>query len=487
MKVIHGFWTPTDTQAFIQSGRFSIWVESDETRRVSKKTLHPYHLTEKPCLDFITQELSLTLTTDNASGYRGLQLPTYKGEPLPSPELAVVLPEDDEAVAWLPWEVFCVDLAKPIKDINNIHFLACYQAANTRVASDFLFWYYFSQSLKNILYKDQFIPALLAHEVKKKREFYRYWHIVSPQYESLLHQAVSQMPLACSLGYEPESLLRHFAEVCISDILDYALSRLPATFNDKVRGNLSLVLSSIQLNKPLALMTDALATKYCQWQHKLIGKATDTGLQLGFQLYEAKPSEPEQWLLAFFIGSQQDPSTKYALQDYWPPQSAQKALVKQQFGAHVEQQVLLQLALAAKIYPKLWDGMETSRPDSVCLSLDEAFEFLKESAWVLEDAGYKIVIPAWLTPKGRQRAKLRMRTAGKSPAKNTSATSYLSLDNLIDYQYELAMGEHSVSPEEWQQLVESKTPLVHFRGQWVELDRDKNARNVIALAATTAR
>ncbi len=30
-----------------------------------------------------------------------------------------------------------------------------------------------------------------------------------------------------------------------------------------------------------------------------------------------------------------------------------------------------------------------------------------------------------------------------------------------------------MSAEEWQRLVESKTPLVRFRGQWVELDRDK--------------
>ncbi|MGL4880600.1 MAG: SNF2-related protein, partial [Waterburya sp.] len=33
--------------------------------------------------------------------------------------------------------------------------------------------------------------------------------------------------------------------------------------------------------------------------------------------------------------------------------------------------------------------------------------------------------------------------------------------------------EEEVSITEWQQLVDAKTPLVHFRGQWMELDRDK--------------
>ena len=50
--------------------------------------------------------------------------------------------------------------------------------------------------------------------------------------------------------------------------------------------------------------------------------------------------------------------------------------------------------------------MEGSEPASVQLNLEEAFEFLKESAWILEDAGFKVIIPAWLTPKGRRRAKV---------------------------------------------------------------------------------
>jgi len=39
------------------------------------------------------------------------------------------------------------------------------------------------------------------------------------------------------------------------------------------------------------------------------------------------------------------------------------------------------------MYPKLWQGLETDQP--WVATLEEAFEFLKESAWVLEDAGYK--------------------------------------------------------------------------------------------------
>ncbi|MCK5663952.1 MAG: DEAD/DEAH box helicase family protein, partial [Thiotrichaceae bacterium] len=94
--------------------------------------------------------------------------------------------------------------------------------------------------------------------------------------------------------------------------------------------------------------------------------------------------------------------------------------------------------------------------------------------WVLEDAGFRVIIPARLTPKGRQRAKMRLRTGDKKKDSTTaSAKSYLSIESLTDYHYEFSMGDETVSAEEWQQLVDMKTPLVNFRGQWMQLDREK--------------
>lgn len=123
--------------------------------------------------------------------------------------------------------------------------------------------------------------------------------------------------------------------------------------------------------------------------------------------------------------------------------------------------------------------MEGSEPNSVLLNLDEAFDFLQEGAWVLEDAGFKVIVPAWLTPKGRRRAKIRLRTGGKSPAKTANAQSFFSMDTLTDYHYELPLGDEALIPEEWRQLVEAKTPLIHFRGQWMQLDRD-NMQEMLA-------
>ncbi|MGB7414045.1 MAG: DEAD/DEAH box helicase, partial [Thermosynechococcaceae cyanobacterium] len=88
--------------------------------------------------------------------------------------------------------------------------------------------------------------------------------------------------------------------------------------------------------------------------------------------------------------------------------------------------------------------------------------------------GYKVMVPAWWTPKGRQRAKVKLRPQRKSlSGSDEKSKSYFSVENLVQYQYELAIGEQQVSEAEWLELVKAKSPLVQFRGQWMQLDPDK--------------
>ena len=474
MHVIHGAWIPENTQDFIQSGDFYLWVESDEVPTKINKTVHPQHLQGPPCLDFLKNELAVSPVSAEQGRLLSLLLPTYQGKPLPSPELRHV--EVDESMTLQNWQVFAYPLSAPLKTINNIHFLCCFQAGNSRVGSDFLFWYYFSQSLKQIFAKDQYIPLLLSRKTGKTIELYRRWQAVSSHYERLIQTAIAQMPLACSQHYQPESLLRHFAEVSINELLTAATLEMPQVFTKKVRDDfLETILLQRQTAEPIKTcqqLPDAFK-HWQQWQQKLLGTEAQSSLQLGLQLIEADAEAIDEWCLVFFLSSHKDPSLKLDLADYWADKNRFHNLLQPQFGQAVDQQILINLAQAARIYPKLWQGLEGSEPDGVPLTLEEAFEFLKESAWILEDAGFKIVIPAWLTPKGRRRAKVRLRSGGGAKSTTAGAQSYFSMESLTDYQYELAIGDEALTPEEWQQLVDAKAPLIHFRGQWMELDRDK--------------
>jgi len=59
---------------------------------------------------------------------------------------------------------------------------------------------------------------------------------------------------------------------------------------------------------------------------------------------------------------------------------------------------------------------------------------------VLESAGYKVIIPAWWTPKGHQRARCVSGPKGALSAREDKAKSYFGYDTLVQYQtYRLAV------------------------------------------------
>lgn len=221
--------------------------------------------------------------------------------------------------------------------------------------------------------------------------------------------------------------------------------------------------------------TDRPLEEYKQWyawKEKITRTQTATPFDLCFQLQEAPANEVDNWQVHFLVAAKQDPSLKLSLADYWLMNHKAKKGFQQHFGKDFETNLLLNLGYGARMYPKLWQGLETDQPTKLQLNLQEALEFLKESAWVLEDAGYKVIVPAWWTPEGRRRAKIRLKTSSGNRSKaKTAGKGYFSLDSLVQYQYELAIGSQVVTKQEWQQLVNAKTPLVQFRGQWMELDQ----------------
>ncbi len=523
MKIIHGTWIPSAEADFIQNGAFHLWVETPivKKQRSAAQRFHPSHLTKTELEAFLVDELGIqpapySKISDNIST-QYFALPTANNQPLPSPELARYLEAEivEEYEGFEYWAIDCYSCSGKldklsgghsyqsiksattklniIKLLNDIHFLALNNTFEIQLGSDIVFWYHYTQSFKKFILKDQYIPGLKYRELspaKTKRkqqvnqfEIYPAWEIISEQYESEIQSFINYMPSICVAGsatanaavqfFSRESLLRHFSECLLDEIVSHTPSSaaFDATLAD------SLLQSCFSSNKNNPEKTDRALEQYKQWyawKEKIARTQTATPFDLCFQLQEAPADQVDNWQIHFLVAAKQDPSLKLSLTDYWTTnQKAKKGWVKH-FGKDFESNLLLNLGYAARMYPLLWQGLETDKPIGLQLSLEQAFEFLKESAWVLEDAGYKVIIPAWWTPEGRRRAKIRLKTARSDRFKSkSSAQGYFSLDSLIQYQYELAIGGEVVTKQEWLTLVNAKTPLVQFRGEWMELDQDK--------------
>ena len=490
MNIIHGTWIPKANDDFIQDGNFYLWVETSSPARIPKTSnLHPNHLTSEKLRSFMGSFLGIPisrntrLTKDIETNY--FLLPTAKSKPLLSPELSRSLEvEIPKTITLQSWTINCFLVSNLIKTLSDIHFLASYNNDDIQLGKDLLFWCQYSQFIKTVILKDQYIPALKYRDIATKTraksksaqiEIFSGWQIISEQYETHLNQVVETMPLACVVGsetatkkcYDKETLLRHFSEVLITDIISQ--TPIPAVFKNKIAN--SLIYDCVYRTKTIGDSKEEYKLWH-SWQQKLLNSHTNANFHLGFQLQEAQTNDADNWQLEFLAISKKDPSLKLMLNDYWFQAPKAKKSTQAHFGKDFEQILLLNLGYAARMYPKIWAGLETDKPIGLALKLDEAFDFIKESAWVLEDANYKIIVPAWCTPEGSRRTKIRLKTSSNSPS-SKKGNSYFDLKNLIQYRYELSIDGQTVTKEEWQQLVNAKTPLVQFRGQWIELDQQK--------------
>ena len=561
MHILHGTWIPQAGEEFIQTGTFYLWVETTDRKRFRKPSQrHPRQLVAADLAEVLTKELGIQ--SPNA---RKLQdfiapqyflLPTVDNQPLPSLELSRYLEEElPDTFELQYWQVDCYPTKGAAKTgglvnnvvslLNDVHFLALHNLAEIQLGSDLLFWFHYTQALKRILFKDQYIPALKYRELQPAKtagtkrktaqpkatassakataktaakattakatrqtrstaktrssaaatqtidvtpqastgyEIYPGWEFLGDEYETTIQQYVEYMPLVCTAGvaeprstpelYDRETLLRHFSECLLTELVTHV--PITQAFEKTIAD--TLLYDCLHPTRSIPWTSAAKLEQYRQWQtwrDRIARTQSEQPFYLCFKLQD--PAKPEDvWELQFQVAPKHDPSLQVALQDYWRMRPNQQKQVKQQLGQAFEQHLLMNLGYAARIYPDLWRGLETDQPVGISLNLEAAFAFLKESAWVLENAGYKVIVPAWWTPQGRQRAKVRLKAKGKSLTGGEDKTKkYFSFENLVEYQYELAIGGEKVSEQEWNQLVSAKTPLVKFRGQWLELDQDK--------------
>jgi SNF2 family DNA or RNA helicase len=479
MKVLHCSWIPEPTDAFIQLGDLWLWVEEESMHNRPGKNRHPRHLPKAELVAFLEDSLGLTISAYERRfnfAPQPVTLPTLDGLPLPVPEFEHGVDDNLPPVPLHTWEVDAYRQIRPIPQLGELRFLAFCHGPDTRPGSDLLFWHYFTQSLKSVILRDRYIPSLIYRETAGSGyELHAGWEIVSDEYEQLIREATLHMPDGCALiggrQYEKVNLLKHCAEVLIHRVVTHGAASVK--IERRTRDTL-IEAARQELQSRHPWKTDAGLAIYQDWQswrRKLTGRRAEAGFSLLFQLREAE-NESDPWRLDMLVAPRQDPSLQITLAQYWAHEDPSRRAFASLCGAGFDQNLLLALGQAARIYGPLWVGLDEAEPSGIDLTLEEAFAFLQEDAWVLEDAGFTVLVPAWWTPQGRRRAKIRLQASGTSPS-GANRRNAMDLQNLIAYRYDLALGEESLDESEWANLVESKSPLVRFRGRWLALDREK--------------
>ena len=172
-----------------------------------------------------------------------------------------------------------------------------------------------------------------------------------------------------------------------------------------------------------------------------------------------------QWLVEFALQSAADPSLMLPAAEVW---AGSARLANGALTGNPVEQLLAGLGSAARLFPELGDALREMAPCAVTLDTAGAFGFLKQTGPLLAGAGFGVLLPDWVR---KARLGLKLTTRTRKTGGTAVTTSMFGLTDLVDFRYELAVGDQALDAAELAELARRKIPLVRLRGQWVELDQ----------------
>ncbi|HEV8308198.1 MAG TPA: SNF2 helicase-associated domain-containing protein, partial [Methylomirabilota bacterium] len=208
-----------------------------------------------------------------------------------------------------------------------------------------------------------------------------------------------------------------------------------------------------------------------QWAAPVRGAPASREPRLCLKLDTPDNGEQAGWRLGYLLQAADDPSLLLPAADVWRAAGRRRNWLDHTFG-EPRRVLLRELARAGRLFPPIEASLDAPAPEAVRLDTGAAWGFLSEAAPLLGEAGFGVVLPAELAPSGERRLRLRMRVGGRASAKAAGAVASqrLSLETLLEYRWEAALGDRPLTPEEFARLAAMKRPLVRWRGQWVVLD-----------------
>ncbi len=199
----------------------------------------------------------------------------------------------------------------------------------------------------------------------------------------------------------------------------------------------------------------------------------------------ATDSDPDAdiWTLHYYLQAADDPSVLVPAAKVWGERSGLLRFLGRRFE-NPQERLLADLGQAARYFPAIEESLGMARPESCELSTAEAYSFLREVCPRLEKLGLGVLTPPWWdrarTSPARLGVRLKVWSEPRSGAQSRSdsrdhsgedvVVSRFSMDSLVDYDWQAALGDGIMSKDEFRRLAALKVPLVRARGEWVEIN-----------------
>ena len=141
-----------------------------------------------------------------------------------------------------------------------------------------------------------------------------------------------------------------------------------------------------------------------------------------------------------------------------------------------------QLNYALRYMPELETLFEDEEKLALELNLNEVYKIIAQTAYYLQKAQIEVILPEELTniiiPRASINAKVKAsRSDDLMDIFNTVSSSAISLDDILDFSYEVALGDEKISLEEFNKLIEeSNDGLIQYNGKYIIVDKTEGKK-----------
>lgn len=493
MLVLHAHWQPPRRQE--ETGGFLFWAETSDAPspqikpgRSPRKFIirdHPFCLAPLTLQTLIGRGTPLATASENSVR---LRLPSTHLGPLPSPRLNHDWEIEYSKVYLATWLVHGLWLpaGKAFTVLANIPA----QTELFTIGQDIRFWKKAANLVLETLVAQKVVPIFVAGN-GGGQHFYSRWLPVldGPKDAQRLEYLARAMPPICRAEFHRHNNKnKPIPETPAADLMDSFLRvmcdalfrswgkpgapRLTANSDDPLQAWLIALFQEDALIQASSAQLSALTSGLRAWLRAL-QIAGDSTFRIALKLTsppagEVQPDE-KKWLLEYFVQSTDDPSLIIPVEEVW-----KNNLALRQLGKRIDlpqERILAGLGYVARMYPPVLASLQGKVPVNISLDTGQAYRFLREVVPFLEQAGFSLLVPPWWN---QNNARLGVRLLLSSPASSAATPSgILSFNSLVNFRWELALGDTTLTREEFMALAALKLPLVQLRGQWVQLDSEQ--------------
>ena len=504
MSIIHGNWIVD-----IDDNYFFVWGETWRSLVNVNSHDNDHQIVSHPfCLEYsellaVLREVKLVTAKDLVKPFstqnKTINIPSIKQSkkeisPIFSQNLSTLEIESKQKIVLHDWQVSGAALTPQ----EAIKFLQAVPLNNPNyISPELSFWSHLYRWSLDLIIRGKFLPGI---EQKNEQSSCSIWQpLLDSEIDRTRLAKFSQIILPACFAYKNktgEKIKRTKAQELL---LDFLAKIIDAQVKEKISNisfssknlavtpwmrSLSTAPSPIETeSKNLNRLQNALYNWSLPFKEYIVNEHNKNLAQNRYRLalsleppvQKKNSKEQGDWSLKYYLQALDNPEFIIDAEKIW--QCSDRVLHYQGRTIKDPQEILLKgLGLGTRLYDIITDSLEDSKPVSCNLNPIEVYQFIRAIAGELQNNGIGVIFPPGLTPgENEQRLGIKI-NAGVATKKGER----LSLQSLLKYKLQIAVGDTIVSKKEFEALLAQQSPIVEINGRWLALQpADVNSAQAI--------